>query len=429
MPLHTGVDVIMKPCNRIRIFHTSDWHLGRTLHERNRDDEFDAFLKWLLSVIEAERIDVLLISGDIFDTSTPPYSAQHKYYQFCERLSRTCCRHAVITSGNHDSTQFIDVPSDLLRRFNVNVIGRSRFGKAMPDGDPSDEIVTLKDAEGNDELIIAAVPFLTEGDLRDAEAGESDATKEQKAREGVARHYSRVAEAAEKIRADRDIPVVAMGHLYVAGGKLQEDDGVRTTYIGTLGGVDVSVFPKTFDYVALGHLHVPQAVAGMENIRYSGSPLPMGFGESGQEKSLCRVIFEGRKPEISLCAIPQFHKLARISGKLSEIKEKIEQLMNEGEDCYISVTYTGSDYVDSLVGYINEIIGESKLIHCLHTQNLSAIRGLDRTASFSSGYTLSDLNEISVFEKFLDANCAGQSPEEQQILLDTYKELIASMGR
>ena len=110
---------MMKP---LRILHTSDWHLGCDLYEHPRDDEFDAFLEWIIKTIEEQNIDVLLIAGDIFDTSNPPYAVQQRYYDFCVKLSHTCCRHAVITSGNHDSATFIDVPAQLLKNINIYVV-------------------------------------------------------------------------------------------------------------------------------------------------------------------------------------------------------------------------------------------------------------------------------------------------------------------
>src|SRR5690606_9614149 len=88
-----------------------------------------------------------------------------------------------------------------------------------------------------------------------------------------------------------DIPVVAMGHLFTAGGKTVEGDGVRELYVGSLAHVAVSIFPDDLDYVALGHLHVPQKVGDSDSVRYSGSPLPMGFGEAGQQKSVVIVEF------------------------------------------------------------------------------------------------------------------------------------------
>ena len=412
--------------SQVRIFHTSDWHLGRTLHERQRDDEYAQFLDWLIQKIEDEKIDVLLISGDIFDTSNASHIAQKQYYNFCRRLSGTCCRHAVITSGNHDSTSFIDVPSQVLECLNIHVIGQARFN--MRGGNPADEVVVLKDDAGNDMLIVAAVPFLTEGDVRTSEAGEDTSSREKRVTDGIARHYELVAQAAEQIRAGRDIPVVAMGHLYAQGGKLVEDDGVRVTYVGTLGGVSANIFSSAYDYVALGHLHVPQIVGECAHIRYSGSPLAMGFGEAGQQKSLCKIVFDGKaNREISLCEIPEFHKMENICGTKSEIRTRLMELAALGEEVYVAVTYDGEEYIESVSDIIEDILEEQKNICCLCTKNLSK-RSLDGgSIAYIRDETISDLNEHEMFGRLLDVNNIPE--EERPELVSTFNELLELVQR
>ena len=410
----------------LRILHTSDWHLGRMLHDRSRDDEFDAFLAWLLATIEEHRIDVLLVAGDVFDTSNASHGAQQKYYDFCVKLNRTCCRHAVVTSGNHDSTSFIDVPGNLLRSLRIHAVGQARFG-VHRDGCPADEVIVLKDTDGNDELIVAAVPFLSDGDIRISEAGEDNATREEKMRAGMALHYALVADEAERIRAGRNIPVVAMGHMFVTGGKLIEDGSERQTYVGTLGGVSESIFSPKFDYVALGHLHVPQIVGNHNHIRYSGSPIAMGFGEAGQQKSVCLIEFDGKKTQISQIDVPCFHKMARVQGDKDEIRTQLQTLMAEREEVYVAVTYTGRDYFDNIKGYVNEILGESSHVLCLWTQDKAITNDKVSQTKHVEKLKLSDITEQSVFQKLMETKCPDQSDEEKQALMATFLELLVQV--
>ena len=409
---------------RLKILHTSDWHLGRQLHEHPRDDEFDAFMTWMIHTIEKEQIDVLLIAGDIFDTSNPSYIAQQRYYNFCTKLSKTCCRHAVITSGNHDSTTFIDVPGAILEHLNIHVVGQARFGMGKS-GSPEDEIVVLKDRNGKDECIVAAVPLLTDGDVRYSAEGEDITAKDEKMRLGVAAHYQAAADACERIRGGREIPVIAMGHLYITGGKIVEDDGVRSTYVGNLGGVSASIFSPAFDYVALGHLHVPQIVGNYAHIRYSGAPLPMGFGEAKQQKSVCIVLFDGKQPKISLYPIPQFHRMENIIGDKNTIETQLEQLTKENEEIYVSVTYTGNEYIDSVIELVQKITNNAENVLCLNTQNKS-----QKTACLQDNPTqiknesLSDFNEYSVFDMLLASERPDITEEEKRQLTETYHELL-----
>ncbi|NLE26621.1 MAG: exonuclease subunit SbcD, partial [Clostridiaceae bacterium] len=107
----------------MKIIHTSDWHLGCSLFGRKRYEETEKFLDWLSELLEQENIDVLLVAGDIFDTTTPSNRAQKLYYQFLHRVAQSSCRHVVITAGNHDSPSFLNAPRELLRYLQVYIVG------------------------------------------------------------------------------------------------------------------------------------------------------------------------------------------------------------------------------------------------------------------------------------------------------------------
>ncbi|WP_201597607.1 exonuclease SbcCD subunit D C-terminal domain-containing protein [Psychrobacter vallis] len=278
------------PTKALNVLHTSDWHLGRRLYGRLRYDEFAAFLNWLQDTISAQHVDVLIVAGDIFDTMTPSNKAQALYYEFLGKVSKSCCQHVVIVAGNHDSPTFLDAPSHVLKFLNVHVIGTACE-------DLNDEVLVLDDVNGTPHCIIAAVPYLRDRDVRSSQAGESGQTKDANVIAGICEHYDKVAAIAKAKQAElieahqRHIPIIATGHLFAAGGQTTDDDGVRELYVGSLGKVSADMFDAGFDYVALGHLHVPQRVGGRENIRYSGSPIAMGFGEARQQKQVLLVQF------------------------------------------------------------------------------------------------------------------------------------------
>ena len=278
------------PTKPLKILHTSDWHLGRRLYGRLRYSEFEAFLHWLQDTISAQQVDILIVAGDIFDTMTPSNKAQALYYEFLGKVSKSCCQHVVIVAGNHDSPTFLDAPSNVLKFLNVHVIGTAC-------DDISNEVLILGDADNHPHCIIAAVPYLRDRDVRSSQAGESAQTKDANVIAGICAHYDNVATIAKAKQAalikehQRHIPIIATGHLFAAGGKTTDDDGVRELYVGSLGKVSADMFDEGFDYVALGHLHVPQRVGGRETIRYSGSPIAMGFGEAKQQKQVLLVQF------------------------------------------------------------------------------------------------------------------------------------------
>ena len=275
----------------LTLLHTSDWHLGRRLYGKPRYDEFKQFLDWQLQTLREQKVDVLLIAGDIFDTPAPSNQAQNLYYDFLSQVCHTDCRHVIIVAGNHDSASFLEAPKQLLKAFNIHIIG------SMTDT-LTDEVITLLDKAGQPELIVMAVPYLRDRDVRTVGHGERMDDKERNLAQGIKAHYAQIADIAIAQQAQlhakykRSIPIVATGHLFTVGGQTMEGDGVRDLYVGSLGSIGAEIFHPQIDYVALGHLHIPQAVGGQPHIRYAGSPIAMGFGESRQQKQVHLLRFD-----------------------------------------------------------------------------------------------------------------------------------------
>lgn len=301
------------PPKPLTILHTSDWHLGRRLYGQLRYHEFEAFLAWLTQTLQQYEVDVLIVAGDVFDTMTPSNKAQALYYEFLGVVSKSHCDHVVVVAGNHDSPTFLDAPANVLKALNVHVIGTACE-------DVADEVLVLTDSQDKAQCVIAAVPYLRDRDVRSAQAGESGADKDANLLAGIHEHYAKVAQVAKAKQAklitqqQRHIPLIATGHLFAAGGATTADDGVRELYVGSLGKISADMFDECFDYVALGHLHVPQKVGGREHIRYSGSPIAMGFGEANQTKQVLLVQFGQNLASDSLKERVQEH-----------IKERIEE--------------------------------------------------------------------------------------------------------
>jgi exonuclease SbcD len=405
----------------MKILHTSDWHIGRTLYGRKRYEEFEIFLTWLAETIQQQNIDVLLVAGDIFDTSTPSNRAQELYYRFLCRVAASSCRHIVVVAGNHDSPSFLDAPKQLLKALDVHVVGSSS-------NDLADEIVVLRNEDAAAQLIVCAVPYLRDRDIRIAQAGESIEDKENKLIAGINMHYARVAQLAQEKRKELgvDIPIVAMGHLFVAGGQTVDGDGVRDLYVGSLAHVSAGVFAHGFDYVALGHLHVPQIVNGSEIVRYSGSPLPMGFGEAKQRKSLCLVEFSSMasatKPHIELIEVPVFQKMERIKGDWTEIAQRIHELATTGSNCWLEVTYSGEEVIGDLRERLETAIcaTQMEILMVKNTRIIDSVLG-----QIHAEETLDNLNVDDVFERCLAAHEVAQ--EQRAQLLSAYHETLSSL--
>ncbi len=403
----------------MKILHTSDWHLGRTLYGRKRYDEFSQFLNWLSETIEQRQIELLLVAGDVFDTSTPSNRAQQLYYQFLCKVSASSCRHIVIIAGNHDSPSFLDAPKELLKSLNVYVVGTITDSL-------QDEVLMINNEHGQAQLIVCAVPYLREKDIRKVEPGETLDDKAHKLIAGVQQHYAQVCALAEQKQAEilsqtqSSVPIIALGHLFTAGGKTLDGDGVRELYIGSLAYVGQEMFPDCIDYLALGHLHIPQQVADKDYFRYSGSPIAMSFAEAQQSKQLIQVEFVHNKSTIETIVVPCFQSLHRISGDLDALYRQVEKLKQDDSHAWLEIEYTGDEIVTQLWDLMAQMV-EHSTIEILRIKNKQAVI----LTPVKEEETLDDLDENDVFERCLQAFDVAE--DEQQELKASYNEILRSL--
>ncbi len=251
---------------RMRILHTSDWHLGRSFGDFSLLDEQRAFVDWLVTTAQAEQAELVVIAGDLHDRAVPPAAAVSLFSDAVRRL-RAVGAEVVAIAGNHDSGERIDAFDGLVDAGGIVIRGGYRAAST----------VTIRDYSDGP-LAIVALPFL--------EPLMAPIEIRQEILEGSASprlsHEAVLAHAIE--RASTDMPEgirsLALAHAFVTGAA--PSDSERELAVGDSGMVSADIF-EPFDYVALGHLHRPQLVSGAERIRYSGSPLPYSFGERHQK--------------------------------------------------------------------------------------------------------------------------------------------------
>ena len=401
----------------MKILHTSDWHIGRALYGRRRYKEFEQFLDWLIGCIETEGVEVLLVAGDVFDNGTPSNLALELYYRFLCRCAAAGCRHVVVTAGNHDSPSLLNAPREVLRFLNVHVVG------SMAEA-AEDELVVLDDAAGRPALIVCAVPYLRDRDIRRAEAGETFEDKGRKLVEGISDHYREVGAAAVNRRRELggDLPIIAMGHLFTSGGQTVEGDGVRELYVGTLGQVRADIFPDCFAYLALGHLHAAQRVSGSDVRRYSGAPIPMSFGEAGRGKIVMAVNVTADCVSVEEIPVPSFQQLETVRGDWKHISARISALKNSRSSVWLEVVYEGADVIGDLQERLRELV-DGTTLEILRAKNMRLVeRVMSRMATEE---TLDDLTVDDVFARCLAAH---EVPQEQQgELVAAFHEAVASL--
>lgn len=301
----------------MKILHTADWHLGHRLHEQSQLEEQTLFLSWMENYIIKEEVDVLLISGDIFDTGSPSNQSLEMYYSFLVKLKATTCKSIIITGGNHDSPGTLNAPKHILSALSIIVVGKATENI-------EDEVFEIE--INGEKVIIGAVPYLRDGDIRRAVAGESFEELTDKYKRALINHYEKSAKQCELINTT-NAPVIAMGHLFATGGSISDSE--QNIYVGTLGHIGAKDFPVYFDYIALGHLHRPQTIGGNEKVSYSGSPYILSFSEINYHKKIIVLTIEGNEiGDIKEVFVPRFRMFYKIEGTIPECMEQFPNLIS-----------------------------------------------------------------------------------------------------
>ena len=384
----------------MRLLHTSDWHLGKRLFDKERYDVFEKFLAWLLSTIRQERVDTLIVAGDIFDTAVPTNKSLRLYYDFLSQLTSSECRHVVIVSGNHDSPTLLEAPKEILENFGVHVIGGAES--------PEDEVIELKDKAGNLEGVVCAVPFLRERDILRLK-DDSTLSRAEEIQLAVENHYKSVVKAAIDRMGAKRVPLIATGHLFTVGSPKGED--VNELYIGATGAVPVNIFPSEIDYLALGHIHRAYSIGGGKTRNYCGAPIPLTFEEANLEKLVRLVDFEPDEIKVADIQVPKFDRLVSVQGSQTEISTKLKELAGQDEKILVEVIHTGKANAINLTGEVSEQTSGTKI---------EVLRVFDETkkanclANDGDEMEIGELTWENVFEKKLkNETFEGEVSEEE----------------
>ncbi|HEY2278582.1 MAG TPA: exonuclease SbcCD subunit D, partial [Streptosporangiaceae bacterium] len=313
----------------MRMLHTSDWHLGRTLHRADLRQAQAAFLDHLVDTVRSEKIDAVLVSGDVYDRAIPPVDAVALCEDGLFRLRDAGAR-VIVISGNHDSARRLGFASALVDSAGVYL--RTRV-------DALAQPVLLDDPHGP--VAVYGVPFL-EPDAVRADLPPSPGNPDSKASPESAApprgHQGVLTRATDCIRADLATRTgarsVVMAHAWVAGGEASESE--RDISVGGVGRVPAGLFDG-FGYTALGHLHGPQTLG--ERLRYSGSPLPYSFSEARQAKGSWLVdLGADGNVQVERVPAPGFRRLTVLRGLLADLVAA--PAYTEYEDDYVSVVLT-----------------------------------------------------------------------------------------
>lgn len=305
----------------MKILHTADWHIGQLFHEYDRTYEHQQFLNWLVDTLQAEQIDVLLISGDVFDISNPSASSIKMFYSFLNKATRANPDlQIIITAGNHDSASRLEAPKPLLESSNVHIIGLVEKD-AEGNIDYQKLLVPIHDDSKNVKIWCLAIPFLRMGDYPTILNCANPYT------EGVAALYKDAFEYASLKKQDGQT-IIAMGHLHTHHAEVSDLDKTERLIMGGVECIPATAFHHDIKYVALGHIHKAQRIGGKEHIRYSGSPLPMSFSELNYKHQVIVFELDEEISELKSIEIPLSVPLQRIPQTPLPLHEVIGLLDN-----------------------------------------------------------------------------------------------------
>lgn len=308
----------------MRLLHTSDWHLGQTLHNFDRTYEHACFLDWLVETLAAEEIDVLLIAGDIFDNANPSAAAHRQLYRFLQQAkAKVPHLQVVVIAGNHDSPGRLEAPTPLLEAHGTVVVGN--VGRT-PDGaiDLERLLLPLRDRAGKVAAWCLAIPFLRPGDVPRAVL-EAEETALDPYLHGTTLLY-RQAFALAQSRCTGGEAIVAMGHCHMVDGQSSQDSE-RRIVIGGTEALPATMFDPQVAYVALGHLHLAQKVGGHELRRYCGSPLPLSFSEVGYQHQVLRIDLDGAQVQaVKPLFVPRTVQLLRVPDQPAPLGDVLAAL-------------------------------------------------------------------------------------------------------
>lgn len=298
----------------MRIIHTADWHLGKTLEGRSRLAEQADFLDELCQIVMEEKIDLVLIAGDVFDTVNPPAQAEQLFYDTMARLADGC-RQVVVIAGNHDHPERLTASSPLAKEQGICLLGL-----------PTTTVQTFMLPSCKQVVQIGALPYPSEARLNELLA---DSVDEELLQQAYDQRIASILNTMAQQFTTNAVHIL-MSHLFVAGGI--ETDSERPISIGGAYTVSPASFPETADYVALGHLHRPQNVNQAKSLtRYAGSPLAYSFSEAGQAKSVTKLVIQpGQEVELEEIYLSSGKPLVR--WKATEGLQQVYHWLEQGRD-------------------------------------------------------------------------------------------------
>lgn len=381
----------------MRILHTADWHLGRSLEGRSRLAEQVQFIDELVKIVEEEKVDAILMAGDAFDTVNPPAAAEQLFYEGLSRLSDYGRRPIIVIAGNHDNPDRLSAASPLAGNHSIHLIGY-----------PSHEVLKVDVPLAQQKMMVAALAYPSEARLEQVlSEAHDEVLLRNKYDERIRDLFFIMSKGFQP-----DTVNVAMSHIHVAGGS--STDSERPIEVGGAYTVAATSMPEAAQYVALGHLHRPQNIKRASTLtRYSGSPLAYSFSEIGYAKSVTIVDAEPNQPVV-IKEIPLSSGKPLVKWKATEGISQVHSWLDEGRD--------SSAWIDLEIHLTTTLSIEE--IHRLRKwhSGFIHIRPVFQQEPEVSATRQANLPIDQLFSQFYEKQTGGAKPEQELVKL--FLELV-----
>lgn len=401
----------------MRILHTSDWHLGKSLEGFSRLDEQKAFLKDFCEIVKKNDIDIVIIAGDIYDTSNPPAQAEALFYETIVDISEGGKRCVIVIAGNHDSSERLETIVPLVEPQGIVVLGylNSTAKKGRYKGfDIVDSKEGFTKISKNGEVInIIALPYPSEKRLNDIIEKTYTDTNMQIS---YSKKIANIFEDLEKNYREDEINI-AVSHIFVVGSSTSESE--RRIELGGSLLVEKSSLPSKSDYTALGHIHKPQTASKSKNAYYSGSPIQYSKSEANTAKSVNIVDLEaGKEAKIKKEYIKTYKPISVYRLKSIEEAKKLSEEL-KGKDIFLYIEIEVDDIIpNDDIKYIKSNLG-----------SVIEIRPIIKSEDYSEeDLEVGDLGMENVEGYFVDfyrESTGGLDPSED--VVDLFCELIGEV--
>ena len=321
----------------MKFLHTSDWHVGRTIRNRSRMDEYRAVFAEIVDVARREQVDAVLVTGDVFHERRPPLAAEELVAHTLAQLARYNIV-SVVIPGNHDDAarlRTLKPLGDLLQVHMMTDVSET----------PSDLIVSISQRTGGERALVSGLPYLHPHRVLPAAEGTDKSENERlSVYQSMVQDYLRALEETMR-QMDPNAVSILLAHAHVSGTEFGGGEWRSSVF-----PVDPGIFPGRVHYVALGHMHQPQKVGGTRaQARYAGSILQMDFGERGQDKSVCLIEAHPGKPtEVSPIVLTAGKALLRRTGTAEEILSQAEEFTNAWVEVVLKPESLSSELIEPI---------------------------------------------------------------------------------